>query len=357
MGQNYHYKYYSEESSDVEKQGISGHFDSSFRLNDPARWDRPAIPKRKINRNPAVIGVIIAIILLGAVLGVFVFLIKNKAGQKPNSFVSMPGNSRTSDFITEKTPEATRSYLSTPTKPAFASTPTVDSRGATSTALFSRHYESVDTYRTPVSPTKTYDKWCPGTMLKVGNYAFVNPPTGGATLRDGPYGRLPGHETDRVYPGAIFEVIEGPICDARVNMYKLRTSWDTEYWAPEAPYDASEWWLLPLHLRQVCSDAMPTRLLVGMQAFVLEEPFDPVEVYPEPVVDLSKIIYKIWPTEHDRSKSVRQETEIIDLLNGPHCDGKGANWWYIRLENGTEGWIRESSREHDYYYIGPYFSP
>lgn len=215
-------------------------------------------------------------------------------------------------------------------------------------------YASVDSYKTPTSPTKPATHSCPASMLKKGDYAFVNPVYGGTTLRDGPFGVIAGHAGDKAYPGAIFEVLEGPKCDAGVNMFELKTSWDTVFWGPEANHVGSEWWMLPIHSRQVCQGAKPTRLLVGMKAFVLEFPDDPVEVYPEPRLD-TDYFYQIQPTQHDVLKSVRQKTEIFDLLKGPHCDGKGANWWYVRLQNGKEGWIRESGPAHDYYYIGPYY--
>ena len=217
-------------------------------------------------------------------------------------------------------------------------------------------YASVDSYQTPISPTKPATHSCPASMLKEGDYAFVNPTYGGTTLRDGPHGVIAGHEGDKAYPGAIFEVLEGPKCDTGVNMFKLKTSWDSEFWGPEANHVGSEWWMLPIHTRQVCQGAKPTRLLVGMKAFVLEYPDDPVEVYPEPRLD-TDYFYQIQPAQHDVLKSVRQQTETFDLLKGPYCDGKGANWWLVRLQNGKEGWIRESGPAHDYYYIGPYFEP
>lgn len=215
-------------------------------------------------------------------------------------------------------------------------------------------YESIETYKTPVPSQKSASSSCPASLLRVGDYAFVNPSTGGTTLRDGPYGVIAGHEGDKAYPGAIFEVLDGPICDAGVNMFSLKTTWDTEFWGPEAPHAGNEWWLLPLHTRSVCPGSKPTRLLVGMKAFVLEYPDDPVEVYPEPDLN-SGYFYQIPPTQHDTARSVRQKTEAFDLLKGPHCDGKGANWWYVGLKNGQKGWIRESGPAHNYYYIGPYY--
>ncbi len=335
-----------------------------------AMYDRP--PKKAKSAVPAaLIGVIIAFVLFGAALGAFSLLSKRTKSQ-PQSYspntqfdqqIESPADSYSApqqgqqESIPEPVKEEPTPVPQQPAQNVFPTSTQPVSQSIGQKSSPEPVYASIDNYKTPTTGMSRPNQSCPATMLGVGDSAYGNPPTGGGTMRDGPYGKIEGHAADKFYAGAIFEVIEGPVCDASVNMFKVKTSWDTEYWIPEAPGDGSEWWLLPLHMRHVCPNAKPTRLLVGMKAFVLEYPDDPVEVYPEPILDESKILYLIQPTQHDPSKSYRQPTEVFELLKGPHCDGKGANWWYVRVQNGIEGWIRETGPRHDYYYIGPYFGP
>lgn len=353
----------------------------------PADYDRAdwqatydqAPMKAKSSLPAALMGVIIAFVLIGGALGAFLLLSK-RAESQPQSFSSnvhfdsanespdgpvsapslaqkesIPEPARDNPTPVPPQPVQSNNQSASPSSGQSASQPSSSSSGQRTSP--EPVYASIENYKTPTSQPRRTHSDCPASLLNVGDFAFANPPTGGGTMRDGAYGKIQGHSADKFYAGALFEVIDGPVCDSRVNMYKVRTSWDTEYWVPEAPATGDEWWLLPLQTRKVCSDAKPTRLLVGMKAFVLEYPDDPVEVYPEPVLDSSRILYRIQPTQHDPSKTVRQPTEVFELLKGPHCDGKGANWWYVRVQNGTEGWIRETGPRHDYYYIGPYFAP
>lgn len=361
--------YYGQQNSGIRDQSYSPY---SQQTSWQAAYDRPHSENKSKSRILIWTGLSVVLLIIVAVSLIVRGNSRPSQIPQPNSAVNhttnqdlLPQDSSHEDPI-DSNAENVEEVPSIPTENKQSISPEPQSPQNTESHISSQivqqpsymtaFYESIETYKTPVPSQRPASSSCPASLLRVGDYAFVNPPTGGTTLRDGPYGVIAGHEGDKAYPGAIFEVLDGPVCDAGVNMFKLKTSWDTEFWGPEAPHAGNEWWLLPLHARSVCPGAKPTRLLVGMDAFVLEYPDDPVEVYPEPDLN-SGYFYQIPPTQHDVSRSVRQKTEHFSLLKGPHCDGKGANWWYVRLQNGKEGWIRESGPAHNYYYIGPYYTP
>ena len=185
---------------------------------------------------------------------------------------------------------------------------------------------------------------CAASQLHKGDTAFISWDTTPNALRTTPDTHPSNNFVDngRVPPGGVLEVLDGPVCNYGWVLWYVRTTWDVEGWTPET--DGNEFWMLPIATRQLCKDSKPTRLIAGKKAFVEEEPNDPVEVYKEMVAtinDPSSILYRI-PIK-----------EQVDLLEGPFCDGKGANWWRVRTRTNVEGYIRENDKIKDYYFMAP----
>ncbi|NLA80522.1 MAG: hypothetical protein GX853_07245 [Chloroflexi bacterium] len=360
---NQKYAYSDEQAHSFD---TPAHDPYNYESNWYASQDRPQESKMPVHR-AALLGVLAAVVVI--LIGLTVFLLLNDRQRNTqiasnNAFMTSHDNPSSEPLFSgnwnqtdpSQTPKPQQSSTQAPQTQATP-TPTQPEPSNNQVVYTSQSYESIETYKTPVRVINKPVAWCPETVLQVGDYAFVNPPTGHASIRKEATGRVSPGAYTMAYPGAIFRVLEGPICDENtgVNLFRLQTTWDKEGWSVEAPANLSEWWLLPIHTRKVCQDAkLPTRLLVGMKAFVLEEPYDPVEVYYEPSIS-GEHFYQINPTRHDITQGRRLGTETFVLLEGPHCDGKGANWWKVRLNNGKEGWLRESSAEHNYYYIGPYY--
>ncbi len=187
-------------------------------------------------------------------------------------------------------------------------------------------------------------KNCASSQLHVGDTAFISWDTTPNALRTTPDTHPSNNFVDdgRVPPGGILEILDGPVCNYGWVLWYVRTTWDVEGWTPET--DGKEYWMLPIATRHICKDSKPTRLIAGKKAFVEEEPNDPVEVYrvmEATINDPSSILYRI-PIK-----------EVVDLLEGPFCDGKGANWWLIRTKTNIEGYIRENDKYKDYYFMAP----
>lgn len=185
---------------------------------------------------------------------------------------------------------------------------------------------------------------CAGTQLKVGDTGFIAWDTTPNRLRTTPDTHPSNNFVDdgRVPPGGILEILDGPKCNYGWVLWYVRTTWDVEGWTPET--DGDEYWILPIATREICPNTRPTRLIAGKKAFVEEEPDDPVEVFKEMAAtfnDPKSILYKIKPKEQ------------VDLLEGPFCDGKGANWWRVKTKTGVIGWIRENDKYKDYYFMAP----
>lgn len=195
--------------------------------------------------------------------------------------------------------------------------------------------------QTPV-PTKYYPLGdCAASQLSVGDSAFVNFATGSITIRNEPVARIGNSAIRKLSVGEVLHVIGGPVCDMGWVFWEVRTVNSEKGWLPEG--DSSEFWILPIHTRDVCSGAKPTRLVIGGRAFVEPMPVDHNRIYPEPIIDASKLLYRMRPGSY------------MKVLDGPSCgNGQSGVWWYVESEDsGIRGWTRESDYVKDYYFIAP----
>lgn len=238
--------------------------------------------------------------------------------------------------------------LNTPVPSAMANLPPTKQTATPNTPIPTQGTRTLATVQklfiTPTPVMRFPLPHCAGTQLKVGDTGFVAWDTTANRLRTTPDTHPSNNFVDngRVPPGGIVEILDGPVCNYGWVLWYVRTTWDVEGWTPET--DGDEYWILPIARRQICSDARPTRLIAGKKAFVEEEPDDAVEVFKAMAATFngaSSILYKIKPKEQ------------VDLLEGPFCDGKGANWWRVKTRTGVTGWIRENDGSSPYYFMAP----
>lgn len=205
---------------------------------------------------------------------------------------------------------------------------------------------------TAVLPIETPDKTtelrtyypfsnCPQSHLYVGDSAYVTYNSGKISLRSAPVGRIGDTLIRKLDEGEVVHIIDGPVCDLNLVLWKVRTVQNEFGWLPEG--DSSEFWILPIATEDVCSGAKPTRLWVGATAFVEPMPKDRNIIYSEPAEDSSKELGRMNPGS------------FMQVLKGPSCGiGRKGVWWYVYSEElGIEGWTRESGYSSDYYFIAP----
>lgn len=223
--------------------------------------------------------------------------------------------------------------------PFFTSTPTQ--------IVFTATHENTPTKT--MSPTNTASVYitpkpeiyypmfnCAASQLQVGDSAFVSYQGGKNKIRSTPDTHPSDNVVGIIQPGEVVQIIDGPVCNYGWILWKVRTTRDEDGWTPES--DGDEFWLLPLTTRQLCTGALPSRLYVGQNAFVQEEPDLANRVRTEPSTSAS-IIDRIEP----KGK--------MEILEGPVC-GESANWWKVRsLKTGIVGWTMESRAAQ--YYLAP----
>lgn len=182
---------------------------------------------------------------------------------------------------------------------------------------------------------------CSASYIRLGDSVYVNYATGKMTIRKEPSARIGDMAIRKLDTGEVLHIIDGPYCDMGWVFWKVRTVYSEIGWIPEG--DGKEFWVLPLHTENVCSDAKPTRLWVGARAYVEPEPVDHNRMYPEPVINSEKLIYRMKPGS------------FMVVLRGPECGPNHEGvWWYVRSEDsGMEGWTRESDYQKSYYFIAP----
>jgi hypothetical protein len=136
--------------------------------------------------------------------------------------------------------------------------------------------------------------------------------------------------------GEIVEIVGGPVCNYGWLLWEVKTTRGEIGWTPET--DGTEFWILPLTTRQLCSGALPSRLVVGKTAKVLEEPPDANLLRAEPN-DSAEVVGRIQPGGW------------MKVLDGPRCSS-GVTWWKVESQSsGVIGWTKEGSRT--YYYLAP----
>jgi len=139
-----------------------------------------------------------------------------------------------------------------------------------------------------------------------------------------------------IYPGEVVELIDGPVCNYGWVLWKVKTTRYEEGWTPETK--GKEFWVLPLFSRQLCSGTLPTRLVEGEQAFVMEEH------------DLSNFIRQSPSLSADIISRIRPGGKML-VLEGPVCQ-VASNWWKIQPEStNITGWTRENDAGR--YYLAP----
>jgi len=182
---------------------------------------------------------------------------------------------------------------------------------------------------------------CPQSLLHVGDSAYVTYNSEKISLRSAPVGRIGDTLIRKLDQGEVVHVIDGPVCDLNLLLWKVRTVQNEFGWLPEGDY--SEFWILPITTENVCSGANPTRMWVGATAYVEPLPKDRNIMYSEPAVDSSKELGRMNPGS------------FMQVLKGPSCGiGRAGVWWYVYSEElGIEGWTRESSYSSEYYFIAP----
>ena len=194
------------------------------------------------------------------------------------------------------------------------------------------------------SPTYYPFSNCPPSQLYVGDSAYVSYNGVQISLRSEPVATIGNTLIRKLDEGEVLHVIDGPVCDNSLVLWKVRTVQNEFGWLPEG--DEKDFWILPIATEKVCSGAKKTRLWVGATAFVEPLPKDRNIMYSEPAIDSSKELGRMNPGTY------------MQVLEGPSCGTGGEGvWWYVYSEQlKIKGWTRESSNSRDYYFIAPVIS-
>ena len=191
-------------------------------------------------------------------------------------------------------------------------------------------------YNTPTPERYFPLQNCAASQLRLGDSAFVDYDGGKNSLRETPDTHPSDNIIGYIYPGDVVEIIDGPVCNYGWVLWKVMTTTYEEAWTPET--DGEEFWILPVTTRQLCSDTLPTRLIEGQQAFVMEE------------FDLSNFIRQMPSLSSDIISRIQPGGKMM-VLDGPVCSD-GSNWWKIQtLATNVIGWTRENDARR--YYLAP----
>jgi len=191
-------------------------------------------------------------------------------------------------------------------------------------------------YATPMPQTYFPLSNCVASQLHLNDSAFVSYDTGTNKIRSEPDTHPSDNIIAQAEPGEVVQIIGGPVCNYGWLLWEVKTTRNEIGWTPET--DGKEFWILPLTTRQLCSGALPSRLVVGKRAKVLEEPPDANLLRAEPN-DSAEVIGRIQPGGW------------MKVLDGPRCS-RGVTWWWVESQpSGVIGWTKEGSRT--YYYLAP----
>ncbi len=268
-------------------------------------------------------GLIGAAIFLIALLWIIIF-IGNKVLQK-GIFSSIEDTTNEETLITEET-----------RIPSIASTPTKQSTIKPSTSEQELTELSPMNFVTP-TPVIYYPlSGCAASQLHLGDSAFISYNTGSNFLRKEPDTNPTDNIIGEIESGEVIIIIDGPVCNYGWLLWKVQTTRNETGWTPET--NGNEFWVLPLTTRDLCEGALPSRLVVGSMAKVMEEPDKANWVREEPG-DNETFIGKIYPGEW------------MEIIGGPYCGGN-TTWWKIKAVNSDLiGWTMEGNAE--YYYLVP----
>jgi hypothetical protein len=177
---------------------------------------------------------------------------------------------------------------------------------------------------------------CAASQIHLGDSAFISYDTGRNFLREEPDTNPIDNIIGEIQPGEVVIIIDGPVCNYGWLLWKVQTSRNEMGWTPES--NGSEFWVLPLTTRDLCTGALPSRLVVGGTAKVMEEPDKANWVREEPG-DNETFIGKIYPGEW------------MEIIDGPYCGGN-TTWWKVKaINSGLTGWTMEGNSEN--YYLVP----
>ncbi len=87
------------------------------------------------------------------------------------------------------------------------------------------------------------DSQCGLSIVHVGDRVYVN--YGGTTnaLRSTPDTKLPTNVIGYAVQGEVLDVVDGPICNYNLIMWKVKTSYDLTAWTAEG--NGTDFWLIP----------------------------------------------------------------------------------------------------------------
>jgi hypothetical protein len=177
---------------------------------------------------------------------------------------------------------------------------------------------------------------CAPSQLHIGNSAFVDYDAGRNLLRSEPDTHPTDNITGEIGPGEVVIILNGPVCNYGWVLWEVQTTHNEIGWTPET--DGDTFWMLPLTTRNLCDGALPSRLIVGVLAKVMEEP-DAANWIREKPGNNETFLGKIYPGEW------------MEIIDGPYCGGN-TTWWKIRaVDSELTGWTMEGNA--DYYYLAP----
>jgi hypothetical protein len=238
--------------------------------------------------------------------------------------------------------------------PSFTKTPTEALPSHTQPALTLTNTETailIEPINTPTLLTPTVENTryitptperyfpltnCAASQLRLGDSAYVDYEGGRNSLRDTPDTHPSDNIIGYIYPGEVVEIVDGPVCNYGWVLWEVLTTRYEIGWTPET--NGVDFWLLPLTSRPICSGTLPTRLVEGEKAFVMEE-FDLSNFIRETPKIGSHIISRIQPGGK------------MLVLEGPVC-ADGSNWWKVQAETtNVIGWTRENDAGR--YFLAP----
>lgn len=230
-------------------------------------------------------------------------------------------------------PDGNPTYPPAATQPPTKTSAPTQTRAATSTK---QPTTVTSGYITPTPKLFWPLPNCAASHLHIGDSAFVSYDGGTNKLRSDPDTHPTDNIIGEIQPGEVLEIVGGPVCNYGWILWEVRTTRDKTGWTPES--DGEEFWILPLTTRQICTGALPTRLVEGKKAKVMEEPNLANFIRKEPSLS-GEIIGKIQPGDW------------MTVLEGPRC-ANNANWWRVEsIPPGLTGWTMEG--KDSTYYLAP----
>lgn len=148
--------------------------------------------------------------------------------------------------------------------------------------------------------------------------------------------------------GEIVQITSNAICANESFLWEVRCiNSNCSAFVPESGPD--DYYLRPLEelpltstldpsIIPYCSGTLPTRLQVGMNAEVTRSGMAP------------QLSLRAQPSLSSEKVHVISTGRKMTILQGPVC-ADSSYWWYIRSEQGFEGWVREGDNED--YWIDP----